>query len=178
MNHNFALLSSWSTHSYVPYYYRWSVSHLMYATAISLSLWTEVTCPDDRVNPINGAIQIMTGLNFGSLVTYLCDPTYALIGTSTQTCEANGLWTDEPPTCQSKCAGYTYSCFYVISDITQDYNTYCEICIHMVCLVSQNLLSTCIHSSKLYKVAQGNDRVGTISLQFIPLYSDRLPRQS
>ncbi|XP_064397056.1 sushi, von Willebrand factor type A, EGF and pentraxin domain-containing protein 1-like isoform X3 [Halichondria panicea] len=60
----------------------------------------EVTCPDDRVNPINGAIQIITGLNFGSLVTYLCDPTYALIGTSTQTCEANGLWTDEPPTCQ------------------------------------------------------------------------------
>ncbi|XP_064397052.1 sushi, von Willebrand factor type A, EGF and pentraxin domain-containing protein 1-like isoform X2 [Halichondria panicea] len=60
----------------------------------------EVTCPDDRVDPINGAIQIMTGLNFGSLVTYLCDPTYALIGTSTQTCAANGLWTDEPPTCQ------------------------------------------------------------------------------
>ena len=84
-----------------------SLSHLCTLLYfIPLSLRTGVTCPDDRVDPVNGAIQIMTGLNFNSVVTYQCDLTYALIGNSTQSCGASGLWTNEPPTCQSKLVWY------------------------------------------------------------------------
>lgn len=59
-----------------------------------------VTCPDDRVDPINGFIDLMTmGLRFGSIVTYRCDPSFVLMGNSSQTCGPDGEWTGQPPTC-------------------------------------------------------------------------------
>ena len=45
---------------------------------------------------------IFTSTTFGSIATYNCFPGYNLIGVEQRTCEANGEWSGEEPTCQSK----------------------------------------------------------------------------
>ena len=53
-------------------------------------------------NPNNGQVMTPLGTTFTNVATYSCNPGYALSGSATQTCDANGLWTPEAPTCIGK----------------------------------------------------------------------------
>ena len=49
-------------------------------------------------NPINGRVQF-PDTTVGSVANYSCFFGYTLNGTSTRTCEADGEWSGDPPTC-------------------------------------------------------------------------------
>ena len=50
-------------------------------------------------NPANGQVG-HTGATFGQIATYSCNTGYNLVGGSTHTCLATGMWSGSPPTCQ------------------------------------------------------------------------------
>ena len=43
---------------------------------------------------------MQTGTTFGETATYSCDTGFTLIGDTTRTCQATGLWSGNAPTCQ------------------------------------------------------------------------------
>ena len=45
----------------------------------------------------------VSGYTEGHTVNYTCNTGYRLNGSSTLTCQPNGLWSANPPTCLSKC---------------------------------------------------------------------------
>ena len=51
-------------------------------------------------NPANGQVST-TGTTFGQTATYSCNTGYNLVGDSTRTCQATGMWSGSAPTCQS-----------------------------------------------------------------------------
>ena len=62
-------------------------------------LLTAVDCgtlPD----PANGQVSHTAGTKFGQTATYSCNPGYHLMGYSTHTCQATGVWSGSEPTCQ------------------------------------------------------------------------------
>ena len=50
-------------------------------------------------NPANGQVG-HTGATFGQTATYSCNIGYNLVGGSTRTCLATGVWSGSAPTCQ------------------------------------------------------------------------------
>ena len=48
----------------------------------------------------NGQVSHTTGTSLGQAATYSCNTGYNLVGDSTRTCEAAGLWSGSAPTCQ------------------------------------------------------------------------------
>ena len=38
-------------------------------------------------------------ITLGSIATYMCDDGYVLTGNSTRTCQADGTWSGDSPTC-------------------------------------------------------------------------------
>ncbi|XP_035660825.1 E-selectin-like [Branchiostoma floridae] len=68
--------------------------------------------------PSNGAV---TGSNsYGGVITFICNPGYKLVGTSTRTCQSDGTWSGKSPTCTAECRnGYqllAQTCFRVSRD--------------------------------------------------------------
>ena len=57
-------------------------------------------CPDLQ-GPDNGVIQV-TGTGYGDTATYSCLPGFALVGGTTRTCQAEGVWSGSEPFCQGK----------------------------------------------------------------------------
>ena len=57
-----------------------------------------VNC-DALTDPTNGQVSHLNGTTFGQTATYSCDTTYTLMGNITRTCQANGVWSGNPPTC-------------------------------------------------------------------------------
>ena len=53
-------------------------------------------------SPANGQVNHTAGTTFGQTVTYSCDTGYNLVGDSTHTCQANGMWSGSEPTCQGR----------------------------------------------------------------------------
>ena len=51
-------------------------------------------------NPANGQVSHTAGTTFGQTATYSCDTGYNLVGDSTRTCQATGVWSESEPTCQ------------------------------------------------------------------------------
>ena len=51
-------------------------------------------------NPANGRVSHTAGTTFGQTATYSCNTGYNLVGNSTQTCQATGVWFGSAPTCQ------------------------------------------------------------------------------
>ena len=51
-------------------------------------------------DPANGQITHTAGTTFGQTATYSCNTGYRLVGGSTQTCRATGMWSGSTPTCQ------------------------------------------------------------------------------
>ena len=64
------------------------------------SLWT-VGC-SNLANPTNGQFSHTGGATFGQTATYSCNTGYNLVGDSTHTCQATGVWSGSAPTCQSE----------------------------------------------------------------------------
>ena len=52
-------------------------------------------------NPNNGQVSHPDGTTFGQNATYNCNTGYNLVGDSTRTCQATGVWSGSAPTCQS-----------------------------------------------------------------------------
>ena len=53
-------------------------------------------------NPTNGMVNTPSGTTFMNTATYMCVVGYTLTGSETQTCNAEGTWTPDPPTCVRK----------------------------------------------------------------------------
>jgi len=64
------------------------------------SLITAVDC-GSLANPKNGRVEL-TGTTFGSTATYSCQNGFILVGSSTRTCQINGLWSGRAPVCSGK----------------------------------------------------------------------------
>ena len=60
---------------------------------------TAVDC-NALTNPANGQVSHTAGTTFGQTATYSCNTGYNLVGDSTRTCEATGMWSGSEPTCQ------------------------------------------------------------------------------
>ena len=56
-------------------------------------------------DPDNGQVEF-SNTTFESTVNYTCDLGYNLNGNSTHTCEANGEWSENPPSCERKWLKY------------------------------------------------------------------------
>ena len=50
--------------------------------------------------PANGQISYTAGATFGQTAIYSCNVGYNLVGNSTRTCHATGVWSGSEPTCQ------------------------------------------------------------------------------
>ena len=73
-------------------------------------------------NPINGRVNHTAGTTLGQTATYSCNAGYNLVGNSTRTCQATGVWSGSAPTCPSK--------LFILSII----NHQVRLCIHDVFL--------------------------------------------
>ena len=62
-------------------------------------LSTVVDC-DSLTNLANGQVNHTAGTTFGETATYNCNTGYNLVGDSTRTCQADGMWSGSEPTCQ------------------------------------------------------------------------------
>ena len=51
-------------------------------------------------NSTNGQVSYTAGTTYGQTATYSCNTGYTLVGSSTRTCQATGLWSGSTPTCQ------------------------------------------------------------------------------
>lgn len=47
----------------------------------------------------DGSVDLSGGYWEGSIATYVCDKDYALVGTSTRTCQPTGQWEGVEPSC-------------------------------------------------------------------------------
>ena len=63
-------------------------------------LSTAVDC-GNLPNPANGQVSNTAGTTFGQTAIYSCNAGYNLVGDSTRTCQADGMWSGSAPTCQS-----------------------------------------------------------------------------
>ena len=53
-------------------------------------------------NPANGQVSHPDGTTFTQTATYSCDTGYNLMGDNTRTCQADGMWSGNQPTCMSE----------------------------------------------------------------------------
>ena len=51
-------------------------------------------------DPANGSVTHTAGTTFGQTATYSCNTGYNLVGDSTRTCQATGVWSGSAPTCE------------------------------------------------------------------------------
>ena len=66
---------------------------------ICIFLSTAVNC-GSLTDPANGRVDHTAGTSLGQNATYSCNTGYNLVGDSTRTCQATGLWSGSEPTCQ------------------------------------------------------------------------------
>ena len=66
-------------------------------------------------SPANGQVDLTSGTTFGQIVTYSCNIGYNLVGDSTRTCQATGVWSGSAPTCE----GMFYSAVSTIKEICE-----------------------------------------------------------
>ena len=68
-------------------------------TCIYIFFFPIVVSCGTLANPANGQVG-HTGSTFGQTATYSCNTGYNLVGGSTRTCQATGVWSGSPPICQ------------------------------------------------------------------------------
>ena len=63
-------------------------------------------------NPTNGQVSHTGGTTYGQTATYSCNTGYNLVGNSTRTCQATGMWSGSEPTCQGMLllVSHIYAC--------------------------------------------------------------------
>ena len=59
-------------------------------------------------DPTNGQVSHTAGTTFEQAATYSCDRGYNLVGGSTRTCQATGVWSGSAPTCQGMLLKFEY----------------------------------------------------------------------
>ena len=62
-------------------------------------LSTAVDC-GALTNPVNGSVSHTAGTTFRKTANYSCNTGYNVVGGSTRTCQATGVWSESAPTCQ------------------------------------------------------------------------------
>ncbi|XP_019614693.1 PREDICTED: fibroblast growth factor receptor 2-like isoform X2 [Branchiostoma belcheri] len=67
---------------------------------------TDICC-DDTIGIANGQITANDGFCFGKNIQFSCNPGYDLVGDSWTTCQKNGSWDREVPTCKRICCDNT-----------------------------------------------------------------------
>ena len=60
---------------------------------------TAVDC-GTLTDPVNGSVNHTAGTIFEQTANYSCSTGYGLVGDSTRTCQATGVWSRSAPTCQ------------------------------------------------------------------------------
>ena len=60
---------------------------------------TAVDC-GNLTHPAIGQVDHTAGTTFGQTATYSCNTGYNLVGDSTRTCQAEGIWSGSEPTCE------------------------------------------------------------------------------
>jgi formylglycine-generating enzyme required for sulfatase activity len=65
--------------------------------ARTVTTFPDTTCPT-LARPTNGTVTA-TSLLVGAAATYSCSPSFYVNGTATRTCQPDGTWTGEAPTC-------------------------------------------------------------------------------
>ena len=53
-------------------------------------------------SPGDGSVSFSNGYNYGSVATYVCRSSFALLGVNERTCGGDGKWTGQPPRCVRK----------------------------------------------------------------------------
>ena len=72
--------------------------------------------PELQLLNANGLTLNYSTLTYGSTVTYSCNVGYNLVGSLSQTCNASGTWSGNPPQCQGHNQINNYNCkFYLIN---------------------------------------------------------------
>ena len=61
----------------------------------------DINC-DPLTGPDNGQVDTSNGTIVGSIATYTCDTGYALSGSQSRICGADGNWTSTVPMCKGK----------------------------------------------------------------------------
>ena len=86
-------------------------------------------------NPVNGQVNHTFGTTFGQTATYSCDTGYNLVGGTTRTCQATGVWSGSTPSCQGTFMWLVEAsiCLCKLEDRGLDY-------LHM-CIYTRNTLS-------------------------------------
>ena len=54
-------------------------------------------------DPDNGVV-MQGNREYQTIANYTCDPGFGLDGDEMRTCQADGMWSGEQPTCVSECA--------------------------------------------------------------------------
>ena len=75
----------------------------------------------------------LSGTAVGDTVTYACQTGYTLSGSSSRTCQTDGYWSGNLPTCISK---YTMAFLYTMTKVAFQQSLYTQMCIG-VCLMSR-----------------------------------------
>ena len=60
---------------------------------------TDMNC-STLTDPANGQVSHTAGTTFRQTATYSCDTGYNLVGDSTRTCQADGIWSGSAPICE------------------------------------------------------------------------------
>ena len=66
---------------------------LLYSTAVDCGTLNDTT---------NGQVSHFNGTTFGQTASYSCDTGYNLVGDNNRTCQADGMWSGNEPTCISE----------------------------------------------------------------------------
>ena len=99
---SFHPLASFLQIAYIPY--------LKYqVTYKSCIFFTSAVDCGTLTNPANGKVSYTGRTTYGQTATYSCNTGYNLVGSSTHTCLATGMWSGSEPTCQGKLLKHEYN---------------------------------------------------------------------
>ena len=67
-------------------------------------------------NPTNGQVSHLNRTVEGQTATYTCNTGYNLVGDSTRTCQATGVWSGSAPTClmERMSSSHFQMCFAIV----------------------------------------------------------------
>ena len=93
-----------------------------------ISFFSTVVDCGALTNPANGQVTHTAGTTFGQTATYSCNMGYTLVGDSTRTCQATGVWSRSAPTCQR---------MLLLSNSVVEWLCYCKLRHHQLTPLSQ-----------------------------------------
>ncbi|XP_066265715.1 E-selectin-like isoform X2 [Branchiostoma lanceolatum] len=83
------------------------IVHFRQMLLCEVEVYVTDICCDDAIAVLNGQITASNGFCSGNDAQFSCDPGYELVGRSTVTCQGNGSWDGEIPTCERVCCDNT-----------------------------------------------------------------------